>query len=120
MVAPRGRAGRPPSWDGCAAARPGAEGAAHVHRRRHRDGDAAAVGDGLFQVISQRYLKSSVALTSHVGIASWAERLGDPMMTAAMLDRLLHKGIVCPIDGPSYRMRSHQARAETLRRAVAP
>jgi len=41
-------------------------------------------------------------------------------MTAAMLDRLLHKGIVCLIDGPSYRMRSHQARAETLRRAVAP
>jgi len=85
------------------------------YRRLSEDGNAA-----LFQVISQRYLKSSVALTSHVGIASWAERLGDPMMAAAMLDRLLHKGIVCPIDGPSYRMRSHQARAETLRRAVAP
>src|SRR5664280_252461 len=74
------------------------------YRRLSEDGNAA-----LFQVISQRYLKNSVALTSHVGIASWAERLGDPMMTAALLDRLLHKGIVCPIDGPSYRMRSHQA-----------
>ncbi len=47
-------------------------------------------------------------------------RLGDPMMAAAMLDRLLHRGIVCPIEGPSYRMRSHQARAENLRRAVQP
>jgi DNA replication protein DnaC len=85
------------------------------YRKLSEDGNAA-----LFQVISQRYLKSSVAITSHVGIASWADRLGDPMMAAAMLDRLLHRGIVCPIDGPSYRMRSHQARAETLRRAVNP
>src|SRR5664280_1059698 len=53
------------------------------YRRLSEDGNAA-----LFQVISQRYLKSSVALTSHVGIASWAERLGDPMMAAAMWDRL--------------------------------
>src|SRR5664279_659350 len=63
------------------------------YRKLSEDGNAA-----LFQVISQRYLKSSVAITSHVGIASWADRLGDPMMAAAMLDRLLHKGIVCPID----------------------
>jgi DNA replication protein DnaC len=85
------------------------------YRRLSEDGNAA-----LFQVISSRYLRSSVVITSHVGIASWADRPGDPMLTAALLDRLLHRGIVCAIDGPSYRMRSHQARAETLRRAVAP
>jgi DNA replication protein DnaC len=85
------------------------------YRRLSEDGNAA-----LFQVISSRYLRSSVVITSHVGIASWADRLGDPMLTAALLDRLLHRGIVCAIDGPSYRMRSHQARAETLRRAAAP
>jgi len=39
------------------------------YRRLSEDGNAA-----LFQVISQRYLKSSVALTSHVGIASWADQ----------------------------------------------
>jgi len=83
------------------------------YRGLDEEGNAA-----LFEVISSRYLKSSVALTSHVGIASWSERLGDPMMAAAMLDRLLHRGIVCAIEGPSYRMRSHQARAENLRRAV--
>jgi DNA replication protein DnaC len=40
------------------------------------------------------------------------------MMAAAILDRLLHRGIVAAIEGPSYRMRAHQARAETLRAAV--
>ena len=36
-----------------------------------------------------------------------------------MLDRLLHRGVVVAIDGPSYRLRSHQARAENLRQAVS-
>lgn len=69
-------------------------------------------------MISQRYLKSSIIITAHVGVASWADRLGDPMLAAALLDRQLHKGIVCGINGASYRMRSHQARAEALRTAV--
>lgn len=82
---------------------------------RTRLDEAAAAA--LFQVVSNRYLKSSIILTAHVGVASWADRLGDPMLAAALLDRLLHKGIVVGIDGPSYRMRSHQARAEALRTA---
>jgi len=72
----------------------------------------------LFEVINARYLKGSIVTTSHVGIAAWAERLGDPMLAAAALDRLLHKGVVVGIDGPSYRMRAHQQRAETLRAAA--
>lgn len=82
---------------------------------RRLDDDANAA---LFQVISQRYLKGSIVLTSHVGVASWAQRLGDPMMAAATLDRLIHRGVVVGIDGPSYRMRAHQARADALRQAV--
>ncbi len=73
----------------------------------------------LFEVINARYLKGSIITTSHVGIASWAERLGDPMLAAATLDRLLHKGVIVAIDGPSYRMRAHQQRADTLRKATA-
>ena len=84
---------------------------------RNRLDEAAAAA--LFQVISQRYLRSSIIITAHVGVTSWADRLGDPMLAAALLDRLLHKGIVCGIDGPSYRMRSHQARAQALRTATA-
>lgn len=73
----------------------------------------------LFEVVNARYLKGSIITTSHVGIASWAERLGDPMLAAAALDRLLHRGVIAAIDGPSYRMRAHQQRADTLRKAAA-
>ena len=72
----------------------------------------------LFEVINARYLKGSIITTSHVGIASWAERLGDPMLAAAALDRLLHRGVIVGIDGPSYRMRAHQQRADMIRKAV--
>ncbi len=43
----------------------------------------------------------------------------DYKRTSAMLDRLLHRSVVLNIDGDSYRMRSHRARAEATRRAVA-
>jgi DNA replication protein DnaC len=72
----------------------------------------------LFEVVSRRYLKSSTIVASHSGVAGWGVRLGDPMLAAAILDRLLHKGIVVAIDGPSYRMRAHQQRSEQLRKAL--
>ena len=37
-----------------------------------------------------------------------------------MLDRLLHRSAVFNIDGDIYRMRSHWARSEALRKGVAP
>ena len=75
----------------------------------------------LFQVISQRYLKGSVVLTTNLGIASWGKVFGDDQMVAgALLDRLLHRSVVVNIDGDSYRMRSHRARAEAARKAIGP
>ncbi len=79
-------------------------------------------GDGasaLFQVINQRYLKSSTILSTNVGIADWATAFGDATVAAAMLDRLLHRATVVGIDGPSYRLRAHQGHAAKLRKAVA-
>jgi DNA replication protein DnaC len=87
-----------------------------AYARHHPDPDANAA---LFEVISRRYLKSSTIVTSHTGVAAWGERLGDPMLAASILDRLLHRGIVVAIDGPSYRMRAHQQRTDQLRRALA-
>ncbi|MGH3731779.1 MAG: IS21-like element helper ATPase IstB [Acidimicrobiales bacterium] len=72
----------------------------------------------LFQVITQRYLKSSTVLTTNLGIASWGKIFDDPMVAAAMLDRLLHRSVVFNIDGESYRMRSHRARSEATRKGV--
>jgi len=79
-------------------------------------------GDGasaLFQVINQRYLKSSTILTTNVGIADWAGAFGDATVAAAMLDRLLHRATVVGIDGPSYRLRAHQQTSDTLRAAAS-
>ena len=73
----------------------------------------------LFQVITTRYLKSSTVLTTNLGIASWGKIFDDPMVAAAMLDRLLHRSVVFNIDGDSYRMRAHRARSQNLRKAVA-
>ncbi|MEU7112905.1 ATP-binding protein [Streptomyces sp. NPDC046182] len=66
---------------------------------------------GLFQVINQRYLKSSTILTTPVSLADWAGAFGDATFAAAMLDRLLHRAAVVGIDGPSYRLGSHQSHA---------
>ena len=60
-------------------------------------------------------------MTTNVGIApdDWASAFGDATVAAAMLDRLLHRAAVVGIDGPSYRLRAHQAHAEALRQGVA-
>jgi DNA replication protein DnaC len=72
----------------------------------------------LFQVITQRYLKSSTVLTTNLGVGSWGKIFDDPMVAAAMLDRLLHRSVVFNIDGESYRMRTHRAQAEKLTKGV--
>ena len=79
---------------------------------------ASEAAAALFQVITTRYLKSSTILTTNLGIASWGKIFDDPMVAAAMLDRLLHRSVVFHIDGESYRMRAHQARSNELRQGV--
>lgn len=79
---------------------------------------AAEAAAALFQVITQRYLRGSVIMTTNLGIASWGRIFDDPTVAIAMLDRLLHRSVVFSIDGESYRMRAHRARAEGLRKGV--
>jgi DNA replication protein DnaC len=78
----------------------------------------AEAASALFQVVNQRYLKTSIVLTTNRPITSWGEILGDTTVAAALLDRLLHRSIVLDITGESYRLRDHHARADTLRRAT--
>jgi DNA replication protein DnaC len=78
----------------------------------------AEAASALFQVISQRYLKTSVILTSNRGVGSWGEILGDTTVAAALLDRLLHRSVVLTLDGDSYRLRDHHARNDALRAAT--
>ena len=75
----------------------------------------AEAASHLFQVVSRRYEHGSIILTTNRGIASWGEIFDDQTVATAILDRLLHHGTVLTINGPSYRMRRHQERLETLR-----
>ena len=60
----------------------------------------AEAAAALFQVVSQRYLKGSIALTTNLGIASWGKVFNDdPMVAGAMLDRLLHRSVVVNTGG---------------------
>jgi DNA replication protein DnaC len=76
---------------------------------------AAEAASHLFQVVSRRYEHGSIILTTNRGIAEWGEIFDDTTVAAAILDRLLHHGTVLTINGPSYRMRRHRERLETLR-----
>jgi DNA replication protein DnaC len=78
----------------------------------------AEAASALFQVVSQRYLRTSIILTTNRGVGFWGEILGDTTVAAAMLDRLLHRSVVLNLDGDSYRLRAHHAATDTLRRAT--
>ncbi|MEW6048097.1 MAG: IS21-like element helper ATPase IstB [Bacillota bacterium] len=59
----------------------------------------------LFTLISARYERGSIMLTSNKGFAEWGEVLGDTVIATAILDRLLHHSHVINIRGESYRLR---------------
>ena len=60
-------------------------------------------------------------LTSNRGFADWGEIFGDAVVATALLDRLLHHGIVIQIEGSSYRLREHaQLLPEHMRSRPAP
>ena len=59
-----------------------------------------------FQVIAKRYEKGSLILTSNLTFGSWDDAFaGDAVLTAAMLDRILHHATVVQISGESYRLK---------------
>lgn len=60
-----------------------------------------------FQLINTRYEHASTVLTSNKGFEEWGEILGDEVMAAALIDRLMHHCHVVNIRGNSYRMREH-------------
>jgi DNA replication protein DnaC len=59
----------------------------------------------LFQLISRRYEKGAMVLTSNRGFGQWGEVFGDSIIATAILDRLLHHSVVINIKGESYRLK---------------
>jgi len=58
-----------------------------------------------FTLVSARYERGSIILTSNKGFGEWGEILGDAVIATAILDRLLHHSHVLNIRGESYRLR---------------
>lgn len=61
----------------------------------------------IFQVVSRRYERGSIVLTSNRGFGDWGQVFADQVVASAILDRLLHHATVVNIKGQSYRMRAH-------------
>jgi DNA replication protein DnaC len=71
-----------------------------------------------FQLVSKRYERGSMLITSNRSVGEWGEVFGDPVVATAILDRLLHHSHVVTIRGESYRLkekrRSGLVRPSTL------
>jgi DNA replication protein DnaC len=74
-----------------------------------------------FRVVSHRYQRGSIAITTNKGIASWPEVLaGDEVLAGAILDRLLHSATLLNIQGRSYRLRDLEAELSKASEFVPP
>jgi DNA replication protein DnaC len=59
-----------------------------------------------FQLVSSRYERASLIVTSNKVFGRWGEVFGDAVVDAAMIDRLVHHAEVIALKGDSYRLRN--------------
>ena len=59
--------------------------------------------DLLFQIISQRYDRGSIAITSNLDFSEWGDAFPNRLLDAATLDRLRHSAYRLTLEGESYR-----------------
>jgi len=65
----------------------------------------AGAGNLFFQLVSRRYEKGAMLITSNRSVGEWGEIFGDNVIATAILDRLLHHSQVVTIKGESYRLK---------------
>lgn len=76
----------------------------------------ATAGDELADVLMSRYEKGSTIISSNRVIEDWAKLLGDVVVVAPLLDRLMHHGHLLKFEGKSWRLK--EAAARLVRRSV--
>ncbi len=59
----------------------------------------------VLQLVSRRYERGSIILTSNKAFSEWGQVFTDDVLATAILDRLLHHCDVVSINGPSYRLK---------------
>ena len=62
----------------------------------------------LFQLVTARYERGSILLTSNKSYGDWGSIFGDPVIATAILDRLLHHSTTVNIRGDSYRLKERR------------
>lgn len=62
----------------------------------------------LFGLINKLYQQTSIIITLNKGFEEWGEFFGDPVITSAMLDRLMHKCELFNMTGNSYRLKHRE------------
>ena len=67
-----------------------------------------------FKVIDGRYCKGSTLITTNIDFSELGDYLGDPVVTTAIVDRMVHHSIIINIQGPSWRM--HESKKLNARR----
>lgn len=66
------------------------------------DPEAASL---FFSLISSRYERSSLIVSSNKSFSAWSEIFGDAVAVAAMVDRLVHQAEIIVLKGDSYRLK---------------
>jgi DNA replication protein DnaC len=66
------------------------------------DPEAAAL---IFALVSSRYERCSLIVSSNKTFSAWAEIFGDPVAVAALVDRLVHHAEIIVLKGDSYRLK---------------
>jgi DNA replication protein DnaC len=69
----------------------------------------------LFGILTERYERGSVLVTSNLDFASWTDIFGDAHLTGALLDRLTHRCHIIEFQGDSYRFKESLRRTSKVR-----
>jgi DNA replication protein DnaC len=64
-----------------------------------------AAANLMFSLVSSRYERASLIVTSNKPFSAWGEIFGDETVAAAMIDRLVHHAEILSLKGDSYRLR---------------
>ncbi len=70
----------------------------------------------MFMLVSGRYQRASLIVTSNKPFSAWREIFGDEVTAAAMIDRLVHHAEILAPKGDSYRLKDR----DLARRAAPP
>ena len=73
--------------------------------------DAASL---FFRLVNGRYERASTIVTSNKGFEEWGGLLGDDVMAAALIDRLVHHSHLVNIRGNSYRLKEHEELSQSI------